>query len=282
MTELTIFAYAKVNLFLSVRERRADGYHELDTVFQSISLCDTLTLSRQGTGIVLACDDPTLPTGEKNLAYRAAQAFFAAYGQSFGVKIALQKRIPSQAGLGGGSADAAAVLLGLNQLCGEPFDRASLAALGATLGADVPFCVRGGAQHARGFGQELTPCAPLPDCSVLCVMGKEGISTGEAFAALDRDGLATEPSSTAMLEALTRGDYRSVCENLYNSFERVTPAAPTLVARLCALGADGARLSGSGAAVFALFSDAVAARAAQASLCADGYRADLCHPISSY
>ena len=184
--------------------------------------------------------------------------------------------------MGGGSADAAAVLLGLNQLCGEPFDRASLATLGATLGADVPFCVVGGAQHARGFGQELTPCAPLPDCTLLCVMGRERISTKEAFAALDRNGLGAEPSSDAMLEALARGDYYGICAQLYNSFERITPTAPALVKRLFALGADGALLRGSGAAVFALLADTKTAQAAQSVLCNDGYRADLCHPVSSY
>ena len=282
MTDLTLSAYAKINLFLSVREHRGDGFHELDTVFQSISLCDTLTLSRTGEGISFVCDAPSLPSGEGNLAYRAAQAFFCAYGQSFGVKIELKKRIPAQAGLGGGSSDAAAVLLGLNDLCDAPFSRKQLAALGATLGADVPFCVLGGAQHARGFGQELTPCASLPNCTILCVMGKEGISTKEAFAALDRDGLATEPSADGMLDALTRGDYRAICAQLYNSFERVTPAAPALVERLCALGANGARLSGSGAAVFALFSDTTTAQAAKTILCADGYRVDVCHPISSH
>ena len=175
-TPLTLQACAKINLFLDITGRRPDGYHLLTGVMQSVSLADTVTISLSPAdedSVRLTCSDRALPTDRGNLAFRAAEAFLAHTRADGGRKTALratvhiEKYIPYPAGLAGGSTDAAAVLRGLNRLAGEPLDAASLEVLGGKLGADVPFCIRGGACITEGVGDVLNPCPPLPDCDIL-------------------------------------------------------------------------------------------------------------------
>ncbi|MBR3289908.1 MAG: 4-(cytidine 5'-diphospho)-2-C-methyl-D-erythritol kinase, partial [Clostridia bacterium] len=212
MNALTLNAPAKINLTLDILGTRADGYHELRTVMQTVDLADTVTVERtEDEGITLSLSDPALPCDRRNTAYAAAEVFFAALqkrgGQPFGVRIHVTKIIPQQAGMAGGSADAAAVLRGLNTLAGHPFSPDDLCALGAQVGADVPFCVRGGAALATGIGERLSPVPSLPDNLFIVVCKPPvGVSTGAAYAAVDAALAAVTPSDEAgLLAALQAG-----------------------------------------------------------------------------
>ena len=182
MTEL---ARAKINLYLDVTAKREDGYHEIESVMQSVSLADTVSLER-ADDLTVICDHPAVPGGSENLAYRAAQAFFRVTGIAGGAGIRIEKHIPVAAGLAGGSADAAAVLRGLNRLYGTGLTDTELCGIGKTLGADVPFCVVGGTALTRGIGEKLTTLPTLSGCYFVIAKGETGISTAAAYAALDK------------------------------------------------------------------------------------------------
>ena len=261
-------AYAKINLTLAVGEKRSDGYHEVVSVMQRVSLCDTLTAERTDGGISLACSDPSLPAGEENLAHRAASLFFRETGIAGGAALTLEKRIPSQAGLGGGSSDAASVLLALRKLYAPALPDTELETMAAALGSDVPFFIRGGTQLATGRGERLTPLPRLADGWFVVVKPPEGFSTPAMYRRLDE--LPSQPPlSDGMTAALDAGELRAVAAALCNSFERaVPPDSSVWVIRdaLRAQGALAAMLSGSGSAVFGLFDTETAARAAVEAL----------------
>ncbi len=281
MEGITKKAYAKINLFLSVGAKRQDGYHDIESVFHRISLHDEIKITKNGDGgIAFTCSDPTLPCDEKNLAVRAALLFFEQWGKSFGVTIHLEKHIPSQAGLGGGSADAAAVLCGLNALAGEPFSKSELAAMGATLGADVPFCVLGGCMVAKGIGELLSPHDVLPSLPLVVAKGDVGISTKDAYAALDARGVSATRDCRAMLDAITSGDIPGVAQLLQNDFEAVTDVHLPLKSALFKAGAAGALMSGSGSAVFGIFAEDKTAFLCAETLRKDGYFAEVCYPMT--
>ena len=185
--KIEINANAKINLFLEVGLRRADGYHDIESVMQAVTLCDKVTVEAGdgvGRGIALECDG--LPTDRGNIAYRAAELFCRAAGIEPHVKIHIEKRIPVAAGLAGGSTDGAAVLYALNAIYDGVLDGKKLHALAARLGADVPFCLDGGTALARGIGEQLSECPVLPDCHILIAKRSEGVLTPEAFRELDR------------------------------------------------------------------------------------------------
>lgn len=287
---ITAQACAKINLFLDITARRPDGYHSLNSVMQQISLADTLTLTLggRGDGITLTTDHGALECDEHNLIWRAARAFFAQLGESRDVSVHLTKQIPMQAGLGGGSADCAAALRALNALCGAPFSVEQLCTMGAALGADVPFCVLGGTARAEGIGELLTPLPPMRDCSVVVAMGRETMPTPAAFRALDgmyANFTARSPKQgeyEALIAAL--GDLSALGGGMYNIFEDAVfpelPALPERLRMLTANGALGARMSGSGAAVFGLFADPADARRAADALTASGAQAWICAPVN--
>ncbi len=286
---ITAQACAKINLFLDITARRPDGYHSLNSVMQQISLADTLTvtLGGRGEGITLTTDHGALECDEHNLIWRAARAFFAALSESRDVTVHLTKRIPMQAGLGGGSADCAAALRALNTLCGSPFSVTELCTMGAALGADVPFCVLGGTARAEGIGEVLTPLAPMPDCAIVIAIGRETMPTPAAFRALDGmyDNFTARPPKQAAYDSLIANlaDLPALASGMYNIFEdAVFPSLPALPARLdilAAHGALGARMSGSGAAVFGLFDDFTAAERAADALRQRGADAWFCRPV---
>ena len=271
-SEITLDARAKLNLTLDILGLRADGYHEIETVMQSVTLCDTVRLTRRAVrGIELVCSEPTLPVGPGNLAHRAAAAFLHAAGrEDAGIRIELLKRIPSGAGMAGGSADAAAVLVGLDRLLGTDFSAEELAALGTALGADVPFCLTGGTWLARGIGERLAPAPGLPDCWIVTAKPAASVSTAAAYAAFDRLAAPVRPNTAAMQAALGAGDLLAVAESLGNVFEQagVPPEVPALRAAMVRAGALGACMTGSGSAVFGLFDGEAPARACAAGLTA--------------
>lgn len=257
-------AYAKVNLTLAVGEKRPDGYHEVVSVMQRVSLCDTLTAEQTREGITLTCSDPTLPSGEENLAHRAASLFFRETGIAGGAALTLEKRIPSQAGLGGGSSDAASALLALRKLYAPALSDTELETMAAALGSDVPFFIRGGTQLATGRGEVLSPLPPLTDGWFVIVKPTESFSTPAMYRRLDN----LPPACTPPLPPL-QGGLPALAAGLFNRFEAAIPAGSAvwdIKAQLAAYGALASLLSGSGSAVFGLFDTETAARAAVEAL----------------
>ena len=257
-------AYAKVNLTLAVGEKRPDGYHEVVSVMQRVSLCDTLTAEQTREGITLTCSDPALPSGEENLAHRAASLFFRETGIAGGAALTLEKRIPSQAGLGGGSSDAASALLALRKLYAPALSDTELETMAAALGSDVPFFIRGGTQLATGRGEVLSPLPPLTDGWFVIVKPTESFSTPAMYRRLDE----LPPACTPPLPPLQDG-LPALTSGLFNRFEAAIPAGSAvwdIKARLAAYGALASLLSGSGSAVFGLFDTETAARAAVEAL----------------
>ena len=281
-------AYAKINLYLDVTAKRQDGYHDLVTVMQSVSLADTLTFSRTaGEGIVLHTDG-ALPTDDSNLICRAANAYFARTGKPFGISVDLEKRIPMQAGLGGGSADAAATLKALNQMDGNRFSVQELCEIGAAVGADVPFCIVGGTQLCRGIGEVMESVPNRLTGMLVIAIGREGISTPVAFKELDRKyddfkhgGRKACPS--ALLKAMQIGDVTAAAPQFMNLFEEVVCVMRPFVGEIRNLmlknGAVAAMMSGSGPSVWGLFENEQQAEAAQQELQAIGARVFVCHFI---
>lgn len=257
-------AYAKVNLTLAVGEKRPDGYHEVVSVMQRVSLHDTLTAEQTREGITLRCSDPALPSGEENLAHRAASLFFRETGIAGGAALTLEKRIPSQAGLGGGSSDAASALLALRKLYAPALSDTELETMAAALGSDVPFFIRGGTQLATGRGEVLSPLPPLTDGWFVIVKPTESFSTPAMYRRLDN----LPPACTPPLPPL-QGGLPALAAGLFNRFEAAIPAGSAvwdIKARLAAYGALASLLSGSGSAVFGLFDTETAARAAVEAL----------------
>jgi len=281
MNSITLTAPAKINLTLDVTGRRADGYHTISTIMQSVSLADSVFIEKNGSGkIHLECKGVKLNSNTQNIAYKAAAAFCEyAHICCTGLYINIDKRIPLQAGLGGGSADAAAVIVGLDELFGTHLSREQLCDIGAKVGADVPFCTVGGTMLCTGIGEKITYAPPLENCFIVIAKGASGISTKEAYKKID--GLEPQSPVTDGYE----GSVESLKKAGYNIFERVTdcPDVFKIKKLMTDCGAEYAAMSGSGSAVFGLF--ALSRQKSAAGRCADilrsyGYFAEVCVPLS--
>lgn len=275
MRRLYTKAYAKLNLSLDITGVRPDGYHELIMVMQTTTLYDNVALERltEADGIRSRSNLRYIPNDSRNLGVKAATAFFDHTGIRAGVSINIKKNIPVGSGMGGGSADAAAVLRGLNQMFGYPLDRKSLEALGATVGSDVPFCIAGGTQLATGRGEMLSDLPPLPDCSIVICKPAFSISTPELYRRIDDTEILNHPNTQALLEGLDKGDLSQICKNMYNVFEE-TPLEQFVTIRqirqtLMDQGALGSMMTGSGSAVFGIFDDPDRANSAHEALKAE-------------
>ncbi len=261
MTELRLRANAKINLFLEVLDKRPDGYHNIETVFQSIDLHDVIILRGSSPGtIAVECDDPEVPLDSSNLAYRAAELLSRESGKIYGARIQIIKRIPVGAGLAGGSTDAAATLVGLNELWGLGYSTDDLMRLGRELGADVPFCILGGTALGRGRGDELAPLASFSDVPIVLANPGFQVSTSWAYAALGNFGLTrARKNANILIAKMRRRDVSSVGDKLFNIFESVVMGEHPLVGRIkeesIRAGALGALMTGSGPAVFAIARD---------------------------
>lgn len=260
-------AYVKLNLSLDVLGKRDDGYHDLRMVMQSAELCDDVTVELTDGPTSAETDRPYIPGDERNVAVKAALAFFAAAGVTDrGARISIRKRVPVCAGLGGGSSDAAAVLRALNRLYGNRFTAEELERIGFSVGSDVPFCVRGGTVLAQGRGELLSRLRALPETPVVICMPAFTSSTPELFSRIDARASRCRPDTEGLAAALERGDIGRVARRMYNVFEDVLGRrAETVRAIKTALldaGALGAVMSGTGSAVFGLFPDAETAASA--------------------
>lgn len=262
---ISVPAYAKLNLTLDILGKRDDGYHEMKMVMQTISLHDDVTVTLTDKGITCRIAGAELPCDERNLAVKAANAFCEAMDYRGGIDIALIKRIPSEAGMAGGSADAAAVLRALRDLVSPALTDERLEQISARIGSDVPFCICGGTQLAEGRGEKLTVLNPAPECFVAVCKPDFPISTPALFARVDGVMLSDRPDTDAMLSAIARGDCGALCENVSNVFEQALPDAQRerieeIKRALVENGAACAAMTGSGSAVFGLFSDEVLCR----------------------
>ena len=280
-------AFAKINLFLAVVGKKEDGYHELATVMQAIDLCDHLIIKTRGAGqnlVRLKTNSPKIPTDDRNLVVKAAKLFMRETGAAKPIDVKLIKRIPMGAGLGGGSSDAAATLLGLNRLFNLHVPMEDLMAMGKSLGADVPFCLlantTGGAALAKGIGEKLTPLQAQPKGYLVLACPKIHVSTKDIFKRLGFDpnaqnkGAVQTQSILAQLDkfmaAYNSGDISQMAKHFYNTFTPVSaglhPQIATLIADLQHQGALGAAMTGTGATVFAYFNSKNSAQAACSAL----------------
>lgn len=258
MTTLYEGAFAKLNLTLDVLGKREDGYHDIKSVMQAISIRDDVEIDI-GTGKPwsLECATEGIPTDETNLAWKAAKVYCdAMHKDPGGITIRILKRIPSGAGLGGGSADAAAVLRALNRHYGDPLSVLALAELGAQVGSDVPFCVLCGTAMAEGRGEKLRKLPDMPECVFVVCKPAFSVSTPELYRKLDTVAIPKHPDHMAMESALLAGDLGKIADLIYNVFDPVVTADHleiNYIKSICnSYGALGMQMTGSGSAVYAI------------------------------
>ena len=258
MTTLYEGAYAKLNLTLDVLGKREDGYHDIKSVMQTISLRDDIQIDL-GTGNPWAihCDKEGVPTDETNLCWKAAKAFFDTIGQDpDGLEIFITKRIPMQAGLGGGSADAAAVLRALNRQYNMPLSLLALAELGSTVGSDVPFCVLCGTAVVEGRGERIRKLPDMPECIFVVCKPDFSVSTPELYAVIDEKQIANRPDSAAMESAILAGDLDAIAHTVCNVFDPIVteghPELNYIKSIMNTYGGVGYQMTGSGSAVYGI------------------------------
>lgn len=286
-SEITILAPAKINVYLDVLSKREDGYHDIETLMQTVGLFDKINVKKNDAvngerKIDVVCDG-NIPGGEENLAYKAALAFFSEMGEeSYNVSISIEKRIPAKAGLGGGSSDAAAVITALSRLYHADMPMEKLIEIGAVVGSDVPFLIRKGTCVCLGRGEIVEGCTPFPDCViVIAVPTAERVSTAEAYAKID--GIQSSGSLEAARHALLDCSIESISREMYNKFEHIIPKdskIAAVISKLSRLSNGAARMSGSGSAVFALFSDPHSAKEAADELSRE-CEVFVCRPVRS-
>lgn len=261
MTTLYEGAFAKINLTLDVLDKRPDGYHDLKSVMQTVSIRDDVEIDVDtDMPWELHCDIEGIPTDRHNLAWRAAEVFFEQTKRSTtGLTIRITKRIPMEAGLGGGSADAAAVLRALNRHYGNPLSIMALAELGSLVGSDVPFCTLCGTAMVEGRGERLRKLPDMPDCCFVVCKPEFSVSTPELYKKIDAVVIANRPNHQAMESALLAGDLGKIAENVYNVFDPVVTAEHLELNYIKSIfnsyGAVSYQMTGSGSAVFAIVPD---------------------------
>lgn len=279
MDSITVTAPAKINLMLDVTGRRPDGYHTLNTIMQSISLADTVFIEQNDSGkLFFECRADSIPDGKENIAYRAAEAFLNYSNVSCGgLYISVHKHIPFQAGLGGGSADCAAVLAGLNKLLDTGYSEKELCEIGIKLGADVPFCISGGTKICKGIGEIMSPAPPLEECFIVIGKGSKGISTKKAFEAID----VLENSVQKDITDKYDGTVASIKIIGRNIFEEVSYCSDVFAVKETLLqhGAEYSAMSGSGSAVFGLFRQKETAESTCKALKLNSFWAEVCIPV---
>ncbi len=261
---MRIKAYAKVNISLDIVGKREDGYHLLEMIMQSIDLYDELNINKQNKDITIKCNKPYVPTDERNLAYKAAKLFIEKYEINSGVNINIYKNIPVCAGLAGGSTDGAAVLKAMNKIFDVNASDEELMELGLKLGADVPYCIKGGTALCRGIGEEVTKLKDFKDKILVLVKPPFGVSTKSVYQEFDLSKARNHPDTDALIKAIEENDLKVVSNNMKNLLENVTLRKHKILINIKEemknSGAVGAMMSGSGPTVFAFFDDMLKAQ----------------------
>jgi 4-diphosphocytidyl-2-C-methyl-D-erythritol kinase len=282
LRQVALRAFAKVNLGLAVLGRRPDGFHEIRTVLMTVSLHDRLEIRLEGRGIALEVDDPTLPSGPENLVFRAADRLLGGLRDPPGVALRLYKKIPAGSGLGGGSSDAAAVLVGIDRLLDLRLDPAILARHAAALGSDVPYFLTGGAALATGRGADITPLPDPPARELLIVHPGTALSTREVYAQFEEPlTLAPKPASIPGFERIPVdiASWVRSGNDLEPHAVRLCPAIGAIRSLLQSAGAEVAAMTGSGSAVFGVFADAGARDRAADEAERSGFGTFRCHTL---
>ncbi len=279
---VNVIAPAKINLALDIVGLDDRNYHLMNMIMQSITVYDTLAVAlSEKRGIAINSNIRYIPNDERNIAHKVASAFFTAMNiADFGVKIDMKKLIPSQAGMAGGSADGAAVLLALNELYQTKLSMSELCDIGEKIGADIPFCLVGGTAHVTGFGEKIRKIADMPPCTIVIAKPARGINTKMAFEQIDKRGISGEFDEMDFIKALESKDVPQISAKLYNAFEQVCDVRDvfTIKKTLIEHGAQNAVMTGSGSAVFGIFSDILKARECLASIKDSYVFSALCHP----
>jgi len=256
--EMVITSYAKINLVLNILNKRRDGYHEIETIMQSVNLADNLTITKE-EGIKIECNNPQIPVDKGSLAYQSAEKILQKYKIKSGVKIRIDKRIPVASGMAGGSANSAAILVGINKIYNLNLSVEDLRRIGEELGMDVPFCLQNGTALAYNRGEKIIPLPPIePPLWLILINPDLEISTQWAYHNIDLVGNSKRGGDKmkAMLQALKKGIPREIAQNLFNSFEEMIikryPEIEKIKSNLMKGGALGALMSGSGPTVFGI------------------------------
>jgi len=258
MKEVEIDSYSKINLTLNILTKRQDGYHNIETIMQSVNLADRIFIKEEKEEIKIKCNHPQVPIGAQSLAYRSAEKILKRYRITKGVKIEIDKKIPLASGMAGGSANSASILVGINKLFALNLSNEVLRGIGEELGMDVPFCIQNGTALAYHRGEKVTPLSPVnPPLWIIIINPGFEIPTKWAYNNLDLRLIKREKNNTkAMLETLKEGEARGIAKNLFNSFEeliiRKYPEIGKIKDRLIEEGALGALMSGSGPTVFGI------------------------------
>lgn len=258
MNTVTLKVSAKINLSLDVTGKYDNGYHEIESIFQSVSIYDTLTVTKlDSPEIVISCSDPDVPCDKRNIVYKAAELFFRETKIIGGAQIHIEKEIPSQAGLGGGSSDGAGVLYALNMLYDTGLYGRKLTELGGKVSADTAFFTVGGTAYVRGIGEEIQSIRYIPKVDMVIAKGASGISTPEAYSKIDRLVSPIHPETQKLLKAIDKGKFLSKCKLCQNIFEMVTDLkdVTNLKRQMMENGAMTSVMSGSGSSVFGIFPD---------------------------
>lgn len=269
-------ACAKINLTLDVLGKREDGYHIIDSVFQSVSVCDEVSVEKCDD-ITVICSDNTI-CDKNNIAYKAAQKFFELSGICGGAKITVKKHIPLASGMGGGSADAAAVIVALNKIYNADLSQDTLCKIGLSVGADVPFCIMGGTARVGGIGEQMSKLPNMPDCAILLIKHGVKLSTADMYRQVD-EFRQDRYYTNAVAEGINNNDLTAVCKNVFNAFASVSDNKE-LINDINKTNPLAVSLSGSGPTVFAIYTDMDLAANAKSELEKMGYNAIVAAPCS--
>ncbi|TYQ14809.1 UNVERIFIED_CONTAM: 4-diphosphocytidyl-2-C-methyl-D-erythritol kinase [Acetivibrio alkalicellulosi] len=257
MNSICLKANAKINLSLDILAKREDGYHEVKMIMQSIALHDDVIIDVIDEGINVLCDKHWVPSGANNIAYKAAKVLMDKYHIKKGLNIKIVKKIPVAAGLAGGSADAAAVIKGINKLFSINLSDEELMQTGKQVGADIPFCIKGGTMLAQGIGEVLSPIKPFSNVHIVLVKPKISVSTAWVYSNLELKKIIKRPDTNLLIEAIGNKDKKYIAENMVNVLETVTIEKYGIIEEikkeLVELGALGSMMSGSGPTVFGIF-----------------------------
>lgn len=283
MRFIELEARAKINLSLDVLRKRPDGYHDLKMIMQTVALHDDVRVGTAREGVEVFCSTDLVLSGRENIAYKAAALLISHCGLKSGVRIEIEKKIPIAAGLAGGSTDAAAVLKGMNRLFSLGLSDTDLMVLGKRVGADVPYCIKGGTALAEGIGEVLTELTSMPRVEIVLVKPSISVSTPWVYKNLDLNRVNERPDTEKLIEAIKNRDITLLSRNMRNVLETVTgeeyPIISEIKGRLMELGAEGSMMSGSGPTVFGIFRDKQMAQMACDKIKDDRWQCILTHTV---